>query len=89
MVIFFIWWVALRPWNDGPRPKPLIVLTRMTVGWPLCWVGGLVRRVDLAVVVTAARSRQMSSSDRSATICSVRGSRPKKWSRMKPPSLAR
>ena len=34
MVIFFIWCVALRPWNDGPRPKPLIVLTSITVGCP-------------------------------------------------------
>ena len=31
-----------------------MVLARMTVGWPVCSIGGLVRGVDLAVVVAAA-----------------------------------
>ncbi|MXW89382.1 MAG: hypothetical protein F4Z54_07650 [Acidimicrobiaceae bacterium] len=35
VVIFLIWWVALRPSKPCPRVHPLIVLARMTVGWSL------------------------------------------------------
>ncbi len=32
LVIFLIWWVALRASISGPRVHPLTVLARMTVG---------------------------------------------------------
>jgi len=34
VVIFLIWWVALRPSTSGPSVQPLIVLARITVGAP-------------------------------------------------------
>ena len=83
-VSFFAWWVMLRPSTPVPSVQPLTVLARIAVGCPWPWsrvVGG----VDLAVVVAAAPQRTMSSSDRSATISSSRGSRPKKCSRMYAP----
>ena len=56
LVIFLIWWVALRPSTPGPSVQPLTVLARMTVGAPDAEVlgGGLVGGVELAVVVAAA-----------------------------------
>ena len=41
VVIFLIWWVALRPSTSGPSVQPLIVLARMTVGAPGCSVAAL------------------------------------------------
>ena len=54
MVIFLIWWVALRPSTSGPSVQPLIVLARITVGAPGLLGGGLVGGVELPVVVAAA-----------------------------------
>ena len=41
LVIFLIWWVALRASISGPSVQPLIVLARMTVGAPRCSVASL------------------------------------------------
>ena len=41
LVIFLIWWVALRASISGPSVQPLIVLARMTVGRPACSVASL------------------------------------------------
>ena len=87
-VSFFIWWVALRPSKWLPSVQPLMVLARITVGWPGVLRRGAVGGVQLAVVVAAARSAQISSSVQSSTILRVRGSRPKKCSRTKAPFSA-
>ena len=54
LVIFLIWWVALRPSTSGPSVQPLTVLARITVGAPVVLGRGLVGGVELAVVVAAA-----------------------------------
>ena len=41
LVIFLIWWVALRASISGPSVQPLIVLARMTVGAPSCSTAAL------------------------------------------------
>ena len=41
MVSFFIWWVALRALEAPPSVQPLMVLARITVGWPMCSVAAL------------------------------------------------
>ena len=57
LVIFLIWWVALRASISGPSVHPLIVLARMTVGRAPLLGGELVGGVELAVVVPAAGER--------------------------------
>ena len=57
LVIFLIWWVALRASISGPSVQPLIVLARITVGAPLLLGGQLVGGVELAVVVPAPGQR--------------------------------
>ena len=51
------WCSSPAPPSPG-MPYPFTVFTRMTVGWPLCSVGGLVRGVHLQRVVPAALQRR-------------------------------
>jgi hypothetical protein len=34
--IFFCWWLMFIASPASPMPKPLMVLARISVGWPLC-----------------------------------------------------
>ena len=51
---FFCWWVMLRPSPASPRPYPLMVWARITVGRPVVSTRRLVGVIDLARIVPAA-----------------------------------
>ena len=56
MSIFFSWCVGFFAWPCLPRPKPLMVLARMTVGWPLCFTAAAYAAYLVRIVAAAVQA---------------------------------
>ena len=86
--IFFSWCVGFFAWPCLPRPKPLMVFARITVGWPLCFTAAAYAAYTLCGSWPPRFRRQMSSSLMRATSSAAFGCLPKKCLRTNAPSFA-